>query len=143
MCLHLFLLYNHVCCNIETRFTKMLFFNTIRGGWMVKKQFFRFFSKTMQNQKSFSKQKSFQFLFRTFWEKKLSQFFIFVDFRHKSLFFFPVFHSPPHTIFQTKHIRIIPAVQIFYFNNFPSSKNLFYDFGTQKAHYRTHFARGR
>ena len=43
-----------------------------------------------------------------YFEKKLSQFFDFVDFRHKKPPLFPI----PHTIFHTKYIGMIPTVQI-------------------------------
>ena len=63
----------------------------------------------------------------------------FVDLRYKNPFFWQL--PPPYAIFQTKHIGIIPTVQILCINDFPSSKNLLYDLRTHKAHYITHFAR--
>ena len=54
----------------------------------------------------------------------------------------PTLNYPP-TIFYTKHIEIISTVQIFLFNDFPSSKNLLHDLRIHKAHYTTHFARGQ
>ena len=74
--------------------------------------------------------------------RNLSQFFIFVDVRHKNLVFFQ-FLTHFLMIFQTKHIWMISTVQIFCCNDCTPSKNLFNDLGTQKAHNRTHFSRGR
>ena len=50
---------------------------------------------------------------------------------------------PTSSIFQTKHIGMIPTVQILCINDFPSSKILLHDLRTHKAHYRTHFVRDK
>ena len=116
-------------------------FSARLGGGGEKTVFPIFPKKLPRIKKIVRNKKDFNFYSGHF-EKKLSPFF--VDFRHKSLVFFSIFHAPPPPrIFQTKHIGIAPTVQIFCFNDFPSSKNLFNDLGTQKAHIRTRFARGR
>ena len=119
----------------------MLFFNGSRGE--VKNQFFQFLAKNMGNRKKFAKKKSFVFLLRIFWEQKLSHLLKFVDLSIKKPGKFSIIFSPPYAIFQTKHIGIIPTVQILCINDFPSSKILLHDLRTHKAHYETHFARGQ
>ena len=65
-------------------------------------------------------------MFGTFWENKLFHFFIFVDFRHKSWISRNFsFILPPHTIFQTKHVGMIPTIQMFSLNDFRHQKVYF------------------
>ena len=78
----------------QTRYFRAL------GGVKIFFSFFLILAINMQNQKKCSKWKNFLFLFRTFWEKKLSHFINFVDFRHKKPPFFPIFFLPPIRFFR-------------------------------------------
>ena len=99
---------------------KMRVYNGSRGGNF----FFRFFLilvENIQNSKRRSKKKKFVFLFRTFWEKKLSHFIDFVDFTLKK----GVFSSyPPPSIFQNKNFEIISTVRNFVFNDQVETMNV-------------------
>ena len=88
------------------------------GGVKIFFSFFLILAINMQNQKKWSKEKSFGFLIHTFWEKNLSHFVDFVDFRQKICFFGGAFFflTPP-PIFQNKNFWIISTVRIFQFDH--------------------------
>ena len=102
--------------------------------------FFRFLAKTMENQKKFLK-KILYFHSGHFENKSCLIVFDFVDLRHVQPFFCQL--PPPICDFQTKHIGMIPTVQILCINAKSCSKNLLHDLRTHKAHYGTHFARNQ
>ena len=93
-----------------TRLKKMLSFWVSRGGGKSKISFFNFFQKLCTIKKIVLNKKVLYFYSGYFEKKSCLNFLILQTLGTKNHFFF---QFPPHTIFETKHIGMIPTVQIF------------------------------
>ena len=91
------------------------------GGGEFQKSFFSILAKNIQNQKKFFKQKNLYFNFGHFGNKSCLILQTLQTLDKKSIFL-GSFPPPPHTIFQTKHVGMIPTVQVFCINDFPIFK---------------------